>query len=76
MAYVENDGRPLVAPPVAPSPDQDPVAAPLPALYPQLDRVSRSVFRQGSLSRQRIDRAVVLLALVAAIVAALVFLSQ
>ena len=48
---------------------QDP---PFQALLPGLDRISRSAFRKGTVSRQRINRAILLLVAVAGITAALI----
>lgn len=76
MAHVEDDGRPLVAPTVAPPFNPDDPGSALQAMYPNLDRVSRSVFRKGTLSRRRINRALLMLVVVAAIVAVLVLVNQ
>lgn len=67
MAQIEDDGRPTEEP-LRPAP-QDP---PFQALLPGLDKVSRSAFRKGTVSRKRINRAVLLLVVVAGVTAALI----
>lgn len=67
MAHPDEDGRPT-RDPTDPAPD-DP---PLQVLFPNLDRVSRSAFRKGTVSRRRINRALIVLAGVAAAGTALV----
>ncbi|MFC9558297.1 hypothetical protein [Agromyces sp. NPDC056965] len=49
---------------------------PYQALLPNLDRVSRSSFAAGTVSRRRIDRALLVLALVALAIAAAVVVPQ
>ncbi len=61
MAHFKDEGRPSAEStrPAA----QDP---PLQALLPGLDRLSRSAFRKGTVSRRRIKWAILLLVAVAA----------
>lgn len=49
---------------------------PYQALLPNLDRVSRSSFTEGTVSRRRINRALLVLALVALTIAAVVLVPQ
>jgi hypothetical protein len=55
------------------APEKEP---PYQALFPNLDRMSRSSFRKGTISRRRINRALAILALILVIVLAVVFLPQ
>ncbi|MBT2500203.1 hypothetical protein J7E25_14005 [Agromyces sp. ISL-38] len=62
-------------------PEQESDAAPgkeppYQALFPNLDRMSRSSFRKGTISRRRINRALVVLSLVPVVVLAVIFLPQ
>ena len=70
MAKIDDDGHPAEES-ISAAP-QDP---PFQALVPALDRVSRSAFRKGTVSRRRINRALLLLVAVAGITAALIFAS-
>lgn len=67
MAQISDDGRPTDEPtrPVA----QDP---PLQAVLPGFERMSRSAFRKGTVSRQRINRAILLLVAVAFVTGAVI----
>ena len=67
MAHIEDDGR-SGGEPIRPAP-QDP---PLQALLPGLDRLTASSFRKGTVSRRRINRAILLLVAVAGVTAALI----
>ena len=49
---------------------------PYQALLPEFDKMSRSSFEKGTVSRRRINRAVLLLALIPIMVLAVVFLPQ
>jgi hypothetical protein len=49
---------------------------PYQALLPEFDKMSRSSFEKGTVSRRRINRAVLLLALIPVAVLAAVFLPQ
>lgn len=73
MASLTDDGRPTgePAPPVPLEPPQVPVEV----LFPNLNRVSRSSFRAGTLSRRRIVRAGLLLLSVVGVIAVLVLVS-
>ena len=64
----ENDSRDTPA-------DSSPPEAPLQVLYPNLDRVSRSNFTKGTVSRSRVNRSLIGLALVAIAITALVVTS-
>jgi hypothetical protein len=55
------------------APEKEP---PYQALFPNLDRMSRSSFTKGTVSRRRINRALAILALIAVAVLAFVFLPQ
>jgi hypothetical protein len=68
MQTHENDDRDRPA-------DSSPPEAPLQALYPNLDRVSRSIFKKGTVSRSRVNRSLIGLALVAAAITALIVAS-
>jgi hypothetical protein len=78
MASIRDDDRPTDGPPTGepavPQPGE-PREPPFQALFPNLDRVSRSAFRSGTVSRRRIGRATGLLAGVVVIIAALIGLS-
>ena len=50
--------------------------APYQALLPEFDRMSRSSFEKGTVSRRRIHRSLLLLALIPVAVLAAVFLPQ
>ncbi|MFC5931813.1 hypothetical protein [Cryobacterium melibiosiphilum] len=67
MAQIEDDGRPSLEP--IRSAPEDP---PLQALLPGLDRLSRSSFHKGTLSRRRINRAILLFLAVAGVTGALI----
>ncbi|TFC88960.1 hypothetical protein [Cryobacterium sp. TMT3-29-2] len=67
MAHIEDGGR-SIGETIRPAP-QDP---PLQALMPGLDRLTASSFRKGTVSRRRINRAILLLFAVAGITAALI----
>ncbi|MFU8946107.1 hypothetical protein ACLRGF_05155 [Mycetocola zhadangensis] len=62
------------------SPEDDvsaePADPPYQALFPNLDKVSRDSFRAGTVSRRRINRALVFLAVVIVAVIALVVLAN
>ncbi|MGO4782573.1 hypothetical protein [Cryobacterium sp. W22_MBD10_FK3] len=73
MAPIKDDDRPTEEP-AAPEP-LAPREPPFQALFPNLDRVSRSAFRAGTVSRRRIGRATGLLIGVAVIIAALIGVS-
>ena len=64
----ENDNRDTPA-------GSSPPEAPLQVLYPNLDRVSRSNFTKGTVSRSRVNRSLIGLALVAIAITALVVTS-
>jgi hypothetical protein len=49
---------------------------PYQALFPNLDRMSRSSFRKGTVSRRRINRALAALALISVVVLGVSFLPQ
>lgn len=66
-----NDGDRPSGEPTAPAPSE-PREPPYQALFPNLDRVSRSAFRPGTVSRRRIVRATGLLAAVCVVIAGLV----
>ncbi|MDQ0893964.1 hypothetical protein [Agromyces ramosus] len=76
MAGVEGEERPVepeAQPEVEPGEPGEPDEAakpepPYQALFPNLDRVSRSSFDQGTVSRRRINRALAVLAVVAVLV--------
>ena len=70
MAQVHDD-RPSTE--VPPRSDQEP---PFEALFPNLDKVSRSSFRRGSLSRRRINIAAIVLGLVLIVVIGLILFSD
>ena len=55
--------------------DSSPPEAPLQALYPNLDKVSRSNFKKGTVSRSRVNRSLVGLASVALVITALIVIS-
>lgn len=55
------------------APEKEP---PYQVLFPNLDRLSRSSFRKGTVSRRRINRALVILALIPVVVLALLVLLQ
>jgi hypothetical protein len=62
-------------------PEQEPDAAPekeppLQVLFPNLDHMSRSSFSKGTVSRRRINRALVVLALIPIVVLVVIFLLQ
>jgi hypothetical protein len=75
---VDGNGRPSDGPaddprdePVDPGEEPQDATKPEPpyqALFPNLDRVSRSSFDKGTVSRRRINRALAVLAILAAIV--------
>ena len=67
MAQIEDDDRPSLEP--IRSAPEDP---PLQTLLPGFDRLSRSSFRKGTLSRRRINRAILLLIAVAGVTGALI----
>ncbi|MGY4857156.1 hypothetical protein [Cryobacterium sp. AP23] len=74
MAHIADEDRPGNPPtgePIAPEPTE-PREPPYQALFPNLDRVSRSAFRPGTVSRRRIARATGLLAGVLVVIAGLV----
>jgi hypothetical protein len=70
MAPIADDDRPT-AEPQAPE-VLEPREPPFQALFPNLDRVSRSAFRAGTVSRRRIARGAGLLLAVAVVIAALI----
>jgi len=78
MASIRDDDRPTdetpTGEPSIPQPTE-PREPPFQALFPNLDRVSRSAFRPGTVSRRRIGRATGLLAGVVVIIAALIGVS-
>ncbi|MCD2440775.1 hypothetical protein LQ757_00640 [Agromyces sp. SYSU K20354] len=49
---------------------------PYQALLPNLDKVTRSSFAKGTVSRRRINRALLLLALIPLVVLAVIFVPQ
>ncbi|WP_022891432.1 hypothetical protein [Agromyces subbeticus] len=55
------------------APEKEP---PYQALFPNLDRVSSSSFRSGTVSRRRINRALAVIAVIPVVVLAVVFLPQ
>lgn len=55
------------------APEKEP---PYQALFPNLDRMSRSSFRKGTISRRRINRALAVLALILVVVLAAIFIPQ
>lgn len=55
------------------APEKEP---PYQALFPNLDRMSRSSFRKGTISRRRINRALAVLALILIVVLAIILLPQ
>jgi hypothetical protein len=68
----DDDARPH-----ADATDRPPQEPPYQALFPNLDRVSRSSFKSGTVSRRRIDRALLVFGLMAAAaVAATIILPQ
>lgn len=69
MAHVDDDR------PSAETPTPSGKEPPYQALFPNLDNVSRSSFRKGTLSRRRINIAVVVLGIVLIVVAGLVLFS-
>jgi len=73
MDPIKDDDRPT-GEPAAPEPPQ-PLEPPFQALFPNLDRVSRSSWRSGTVSRRRIGRAAGLLLGVLVLIAALIGLS-
>ncbi|MCU1447640.1 hypothetical protein [Cryobacterium sp.] len=70
MAHVTDDDRPT-GEPTAPQPLER-GEQPFQALFPNLDRMSRSAFRPGTVSRRRVGRSAGLLLAVAVVIAALV----
>ena len=80
MAPIKDDDRPTEDRPTADRPTEEPAAPelleprepPYQALFPNLDRVSRSAFRPGTVSRRRIGRAAGLLVGVVVVIAALI----
>ena len=72
MDNVKDDGRgreqPTAIDPIGPAPE-DP---PSPALFPNLERVSRAGFRKGTVSRRRINRSLALAAVFGVVVGALI----
>ena len=64
MAEIHADGRRATAPPDLPAPEQ-----PLQAVLPNLDKMSRSSFTPGTVSRRRINHALLGLLAVGVIVA-------
>ena len=70
MAPITDDDRPTGEP--AALEDLEPREPPYQALFPNLDRVSRSAFRPGTVSRRRIGRATGLLAGVVVVITALI----
>jgi hypothetical protein len=69
MGDEDDSVRPLE--PISNHPDP-----PYQALLPNLDRMSRSSFEKGTVSRRRINRASLLLALISVAVLAAIFLPQ
>lgn len=55
------------------APEKEP---PYQALFPNLDRMSRSSFRKGTVSRHRINRAVAVIALIPVVVLAVIVLPR
>lgn len=55
------------------APEKEP---PYQALFPNLDRVSSSSFRRGTVSRRRINRALAVIAVIPVVVLAVIFLPQ
>ncbi|MDQ0577616.1 hypothetical protein [Agromyces albus] len=55
------------------APEKEP---PYQALFPNLDRMSRSSFRKGTISRRRINRSLAIFALILVVVLAVIFLPQ
>jgi hypothetical protein len=86
MAQVDGKPRsePDIGPPYSESEPQAPdvnsplaeTETPIQALLPNLDRVSRSSFRKGTVSRHRINVALVVLGLVAVGATALIALAE
>jgi len=70
MAGLEDNVRQPADPPIAPTP-----APPLAVIFPGLDRLSRSSFRKGTVSRSRITRAILLLVSIATLIGVLVAVS-
>ncbi|PWC05659.1 hypothetical protein [Agromyces badenianii] len=66
-----DDDPPQREPDVAP--EKEP---PYQALFPNLDRISSSSFRKGTVSRQRINRALAVIALIPVVVLAVILLPQ
>ena len=69
MGDLKEEGRPDERPPGAARPEP-----PYQALFPNLDRISRSSFEKGTLSRRRINRALVVLAVIPLIVVAILLI--
>ncbi|WP_140425480.1 MULTISPECIES: hypothetical protein [unclassified Cryobacterium] len=67
MAKIDDDGHPAKEP--IRSAPQDP---PFQALLPNLERVSPSTFRKGTVSRRRVNRALLVLLAVAGLAAAMI----
>ncbi len=65
-----DDARP---PGDEPAPEKEP---PYQALFPNLDHMSRSSFRRGTVSRRRINRALALIALIPVAILVVVLLLQ
>lgn len=55
------------------APEKEP---PYQALFPNLDRMSRSSFRKGTVSRRRINRALAVIALIPVVILAVIFVPQ
>lgn len=56
-----------------PAPEKEP---PYQALFPNLDHMSRSSFKRGTVSRRRINRALALIALIPVVILVVVLLPQ
>jgi len=72
MDNIKDDGRghehPTAIDPIGPAPEDPPFAV----LFPNLERVSRAGFRKGTISRQRINRSLMLAAVFGVVVVALI----
>lgn len=70
MDNIKGDGQPepTATDPIGPAPHN----APFPALFPNLERVSRAGFRKGTVSRRRVNRALGLAAVFGVVAAALI----
>jgi len=71
MTSHDDDREPLADPAAAPRKE-----APYEALFPNLDKVSSSTFKKGTLSRRRVMIAVGILAAVAVVIVVLIVVSD